>query len=247
MTLVIKRPRASIPCPGTASRTWIPGFRRTAIFLPRSDLELAGMSDEGLLRYAAEAKRANAPEPAQQAMWHLLFRDEGRVRARVALKLPAHLRHHRDVVATWVLERVFDSALKLQLRGESIGEFRRYCNIVVDRQYVSFWRTQQGKAIENETELPGYADDGDAGRDLRGGDLDVDALVRRVELREVVEVVTGRLSHDHAAIVRRAIWDDQASKDVAAEFGTSAANVDQITSRFRRELRAECERRGVRW
>lgn len=47
----------------------------------------------------------------------------------------------------------------------------------------------------------------------------------------------------HVAILRRAIWDDQASKVVAAEFGETDANVDQIKTRFKKALRDECERR----
>jgi hypothetical protein len=50
---------------------------------------------------------------------------------------------------------------------------------------------------------------------------------------------------EHVAILRRAIWDDQPSKTVAEEFGTSAMNVDQIKTRFKRLVREECERRGV--
>ena len=63
---------------------------------------------------------------------------------------------------------------------------------------------------------------------------------------EVLTAALARMSNaDHVAIVRRAFWDDQPSKDVAEEFGTTAANVDQIKTRFRKLVREECEARGV--
>jgi hypothetical protein len=206
------------------------------------------MPDERLLGYAADAKRAGATADAQTAMWLLDYRHEGRLRGRVALKLPSHLRHHRGVVADWVLERVYASALKLQLRGESVNEFAKFCNVAVERQVVSFWRSAQGKALERETALPsGPGDGNDGARDARGEELDVDALVRRIEYTDIVDCVLAQVNAEHVQILRRAIWDDRGSKDVALEFGTTASNVDQITSRFRREVRAECERRGVSW
>jgi hypothetical protein len=47
----------------------------------------------------------------------LLWLHEDRMRNRVRLRLPPHLRHHDETVAEWVLERVTRSALKLPLEG----------------------------------------------------------------------------------------------------------------------------------
>jgi hypothetical protein len=75
------------------------------------------MSDTELVRYVAAAKASGATEEAVTATFVLLWLHEDRMRNRVRLRLPPHLRHHDETVAEWVLERVTRSALKLPLEG----------------------------------------------------------------------------------------------------------------------------------
>lgn len=214
-------------------------------FLHRSESELAGMSDAQLVRYVADAKRAGSSDHAVTATFMLLYRHEQRIRRRVCLRIPAHLQHHADTVADWVLERITRSALKLPLRGDSVGEWVNWWKQAVTRQVISFWRSAEGKALEQETALPSEHQDDEARADTLGVELDVERLVARASYDEAIEAALSSLGERDQAIVRAAFWDDRSSKDVAGEFGTSANNVDQIKSRFRDTLRAECERRGL--
>jgi hypothetical protein len=205
------------------------------------------MQDEELVRYVAEARRAGAREHAITATHMLLFKHEDRMRRRIRMRVPNHLRHHAESVADWVLERVARSALALQVRGESVGEWVNWWTNAIDRQVVSYWRTAQGKALERSEWLPSEHD-GEEGSpaDWLGEDLDLDRLISQVSYGEAIEAALSSLDNDHhVAILRRAIWDDQASKVVAAELGETDANVDQIKTRFKRALREECERRGL--
>ena len=180
------------------------------------------------------------------ATFILLYLHEERIRNRVRLRIPRHLQHHADTVADWVLERVTRSALKLPLRGESVGEWVNWWKEAVRRQVISFWRSAQGKALEREAALPSERrDDDDGPADTLGVELDVDRLLAQACYDEVIDVALANLGERNRAIVRAAFWDDRPSKDVADEMGTSANNVDQIKSRFRDAVRAECERRGL--
>jgi hypothetical protein len=256
MTTTAPPPRSATPLPAplrfgaqpAALLAARPRFVRLAMaFVPRSEPELAAMPDEQLVRYVAGAKRAGATDHATTGTFMLLYRHEPRMRNRVRARLPRHLAHHADTVADRVLERVTKSALTLAFRGGSVGEWVRWWTVAIDRQYVSFFRTREGKALEREAPLPSerQGEDDEAPPDRLGVDLDVDALLSRTMGAEIVQSVLDAMDNpEHVAILRRAIWDDQASKLVADEFGTTDMNVDQIKTRFKRDLRAECERRG---
>jgi DNA-directed RNA polymerase specialized sigma24 family protein len=217
-------------------------------FVPRSEAQLSGLSDEDLVGYVARAKRAGADEHARTATFLLLYRHENRMRRKVQAQLPAFLAHHSDTVEEWVLAKVWASALKLPLKGESAGEWTNWCKQVVTRQVVSFWRSAQGQALQKEIEWPdqrAVGDDDGVGADTIGEPLDIDALALSLDLRAVIDVALGDLNARHRAIVGAAYFEDRPSKDVGAQFGESHANVDQIKKRFRSALRAELVARGV--
>jgi DNA-directed RNA polymerase specialized sigma24 family protein len=217
------------------------------MFRPRTELQLHKMGDEELVRYVVDAKRAGRQEEAETGMFILLFKHESRMRYRVSLQVPAHLQKHADAVADWVVPRVWDSLLKLPLRGESVGEFVNYYKAAVRGRVIDFFKTTEGKTLERQEQLPSEHQ-GEPGTraDALGEDFDVDAVIAQIDLEEIVDAALGQMDNsEHIAIIRRAFWDDQASNAVAEEFGTSAMNVDQIKSRFRKLLREECERRGV--
>jgi DNA-directed RNA polymerase specialized sigma24 family protein len=211
-----------------------------------SDAELYAAGDEELLRHIAASKQADDLDAARTAMHMLLYKHERRIRRRVGLRLPEHLAHHEDTVAAWVLARVMESALKLGLEGESVGEWVRWYGTAVDRQVISFFRSAQGQALEREATL--VAGDGEDGMppEQPAADFDPNLAVAQLCHAGLVQDVLDRMENPmHVAVVRAAFWDDLPSAQIAAANGTSAANVDQIKSRFKRELRAECERRGV--
>lgn len=181
-------------------------------------------------------------------MFLLLHRHEKRIRRKVQAQLPSFLSHHSETIEEWVLEKVWASALKLPLKGESAGEWTNWWKTVATRQVVSFWRSKQGQALEREIEWPDQRTSGDhdsPGADTVGEDLDIDALALSLDYRGAIDAALQQLSDKHRAIVEAAYFEDRPSKDVGAEFGETDANVDQIKKRFREALRAELLARGV--
>ncbi len=147
-----------------------------------------------------------------------------------------------------MLEKLWASALKLPLKGESAGEWTNWWMTVVTRQVVSFWRSKQGQALEKEIEWPdqrAMGDDDSPGADSVGEDLDVDALAVSLDYRAAIDAALLGLNETHRAIVEAAYFEDRPSKDVGAEFGETHDNVDQIKKRFREALRAELIARGI--
>ena len=69
-----------------------------------------------------------------------------------------------------MLERVWKSALKLPVTGESTGEWVNWSKTVISRQVISFFRSSQGQALEEEQQWPD-ADGGSSAPDTVGVEL----------------------------------------------------------------------------
>lgn len=213
----------------------------------RSEAELYEMDDLGLVQHVHNAKAAGQDDQARLATHMLLFKHERRMRHRVAVRMPDHLAHHAESAAEWVLERVSRSALKLGFEGQSVGEWVNWWGRAIDRQCISFWRTAEGQSLERQQALASeHAGDDDTAADTLGEPLDVERLVAQACYSEIVQAVLGRMRNPmHMQAIRLAFWDDLESSEVARRCGTTAANVDQIKSRFKKDLTQECRRRGV--
>jgi len=209
---------------------------------------LSQLLDEDLVAYVAGAKAADADEHARTATFLLLYRHEQRMRRKVQAQLPAFLSYHAVTIEEWVLAKVWSSALKLPLKGESAGEWTNWWKTAVTRQVVSFWRSSQGQALEKEIEWPdqqAVGDDDATGTDTIGEAFDIDELALSLDYRAAINAAMADLNVTHRAIVDAAYFEDRPSKDVGAEFGETHDNVDQIKKRFRNALRAALVARGV--
>ena len=216
-------------------------------YRPLTDAQLFDLDEIRLVAHVAEAKRQGDLEQARRAVQMLMFVHEAKMRRRVGLRLPDHLAHHEEVVASWVLKKVLESALKLQLEGESIGEWVSWWSTAIDRQVISFWRSAQGQALEKEAKLAaaGEGDNAADGLERVSDGFDVDRLVAQTCYAIVVADVIDRMQNEaHVKVVRMSMHD-LPSADIAARLGLTIANVDKITSRFRRDLKAECLARGI--
>jgi len=230
--------------PMPASRS--PISHRPDAFIPKTERQLYDLAPEALLAYVTRAKGAKAKDHARTAIHMLLFRHEERMRTRVRARLPLHLAHHADTVSDWVLERIMRSALKLQLEGESIGEWVNWTETAIARQIISFWRTAQGQALEQQRMLASEHEEDEGVHDSLGVDFDEERVADRIDAIGAIDAVLGSMSNrDHVAILNAVFWEDRSSAYVATEYGTSVANVDQIKTRFRKELRSELEARGL--
>lgn len=253
MTMLLARPA------GAQARTPVRSPRRRAAlainrppltvisFRPLPDDELYELGDDDLLGYIVAARKARAGDHAETATHMLLYKHETRIRKRIAWKLPEHLRRHADTVAEWVIERVTKSALRLKLEGETVGHWVSWWQTAVDRQFISFFRSKQGQALEAERSLPSeHHGDDDAPPDRLGIDFDDEQVVERALHGQIVASALAKVPNQtHGEIIRAAFWDDRTSKDIAAQYGETPNNIDQIKSRFRRDLRAECRAWGV--
>ena len=217
------------------------------MFIAKTEHQLAEMSDEELVRYVAEAKRAKQPSHAKTGTFMLLYRHESRMRRRVQAQLPTFLGHLSDTVEDFVLARVWESALKLPVKGESVGEWVNWWKTAVGRQVISFWRSRQGQALESETEWPSEREDAGGKRrpDPIGREMDVDSVLDSVEYAAAIDAVLETRSERDRKIIAAAIFEDRPSKDVGNDFDETPVNVDKIKSRFRLDLRAELDRRGL--
>ena len=181
-------------------------------------------------------------------MFLVMYRHEQRMRRRVQNLLPEHLRHHSEIVEEWVLERVWKSALKLQLTGESVGEFVNWTKTAIGRQVISFFRSSQGQSLAQEEPWPDERpNDEPGGRrpDKLGSEPDVDALLLSLDYRAALDAALAALNPRHREIVEAAYLDDFPSKQVADQLGETVANVDQVKKRFRAELHEQLLARGV--
>lgn len=216
-------------------------------FRRRSEAELYEMDELALVEYVQNAKAAHQDDQARLAVHMLLFKHERRMRHRVAIRMPQHLAHHADIAAEWVLERVSRSALKLAFAGQSVGEWVNWWGTAIDRQCISFWRTAQGQSLEREQSLASeHVGEDDAAPDTLGEPLDVERLLAQACYSDIVQAVLAAIHNPmHVEVLRLAFWDDLESAEVARRCETTASNVDQIKSRFKKELKQECQRRAV--
>lgn len=245
---VAERRRAGIPRRRRIDMSALRPGSPPSSFQSRPDAELARDSDEQLLAYVARARHAGATRDAQNAVWLLLYRHETRMRRRVQNLLPAHLSHHSESVEEWVLDRVWKSALKLQLTGESVGEFVNWTKTAIGRQVISFFRSAQGQSLAQEEPWPDEQPESEGGRRAPpiGAALDIDALARSLDYGSALEAALSALNPRHRAVVQAAYLDDLPSKQVADQLGETVANVDQIKKRFRAELHDQLMARGVK-
>lgn len=194
---------------------------------PHDDLTLQQLSDEELVLYLRGAREHGDVDGARLALRVLVFGYMDHVRARVALKVP---RHAVDEVAG----RALLSAISGAFRGASIGEFRAWLHVIVDRRIADFHRT--GK-VEMVALARGY----DAVASLED---ETGAVV----LEGVVEKVMAELSETHRAVVERYVFDGFSAEETARELArlfpghgpkTSPQNVHKLAQRFRDRVRAE--------
>jgi DNA-directed RNA polymerase specialized sigma24 family protein len=205
------------------------GFRS----LPSSELELHNRSDDDLITYVRTARTHGDTDGANLALRVLVFGYMDHVTARVAIKVPAHA---VDEVAGQALISAVTSAF----RGESVGEFRSWLHVIVDRRIADFHRAGR---VEVVPLLPDH--DALASLDDTGG---------TIAAQNVVDATMAELSELHRAVVDLYVFDGLSAQETALELAQrfpsppnaqiSADNVHKIAQRFRDRVRASLEEAG---
>jgi RNA polymerase sigma factor (sigma-70 family) len=191
------------------------------LFRPFDEQELQRLDDDRLIGYMRRARAAGDPSAAT-ALAILVYGHWPNVERRVRMKLPAQ--HVEDLTGD-----IIATAITSAFDGTSVGEFVAWLSTITRREIADFYRRGPGRMDVADAEGPEPEAPSDTGQ---------------VEVRDAIERVTATLRDDHRAIVDMVVFDDRTATEAADAAGTSAANVHQIVSRFRRALRGELEAGG---
>ncbi|WP_028062065.1 RNA polymerase sigma factor [Solirubrobacter soli] len=165
--------------------------------------------DDDALIAYVRAARLHGHESSRVALAVLVYGHWHNVSRRVALKVP-------PAAVEDVTSEVLVSALQSAFGGSSQGEFHVWLQTITTRRIVDFHRRARPVV----------------GLDERLAAPEEDAM----DVTDAVERVLTRLSDEHRRVVELVVFAGLAASEVD---GVSAANVHQITSRFRRALREE--------
>ncbi|UJA20898.1 hypothetical protein HJD18_12200 [Thermoleophilia bacterium SCSIO 60948] len=206
-----------------------------APFRDRSDIELDAFTEEELLtqmRAAREHGDGAAERRARDVLaWKVGTRLEPRLRLRLKGESESAIEQIRDAI--------IDSLLKAEYAGETIGEVRSFANTVFERRVADHYRRKRLRTTElaeenlDEEEGPVGAvllEESESGAvEVQMVADDVLAARNPIHVRVVNLYLQGRPSKEIARIVNDEHEDELGSP-------MTAANVDQITRRFRRDI-----------
>lgn len=155
--------------------------------------------------------RSASGESARTALAILVYGHWHNVARRVSLKVPAEA--VEDVTG-----EVLVSAIQSAFGGSSVGEFAAWLRTITARRIADFHRHRVPATVPlDDVSVVAPAEDG-------------------VALTDLIERVLARLNAEHRRVVELVVLEGRPAAEVD---GVSAANVHQITSRFRRALREE--------
>jgi DNA-directed RNA polymerase specialized sigma24 family protein len=180
------------------------------VFRALGEAELGRLDDDALIAYVRSARSDGHPS-ARVALAVLVYGHWHNVARRVALKVP-------PAAVEDVTSDVLVSAIQSAFDGSSEGEFHVWLRTITARRIADFHRRAQPLAVPlDEVSVEAPADGA-------------------VVVQDAVSRVLDRLSDAHRRVVEQVVFEGLAPSEVE---GVGAANVHQITSRFRRALREE--------
>ena len=180
------------------------------MFRPLGEPELIRLDDDALIAYV-RAARLHGDASSRVALAVLVYGHWHNVTRRVALKVP-------PAAVEDVSSDVLVSALQSAFDGSSEGEFHVWLATITARRIADFHRRPRPATVDLDDVTVAAPD------------------ARAVDVTDAVERVLARLSEEHRRVVELVVFAGLAASEVD---GFSAANVHQITSRFRRALREE--------
>jgi RNA polymerase sigma factor (sigma-70 family) len=199
-----------------------------ASFRRLSDPELQRLSDDELIDYIRKARAAGMPDEVDRAVAILAWGYMPTIRNRVRLRIP-------DEEVEEVAWDALEGALKSAFDGDSTVQFRGWIRIIIRNKVADFWR-RHGKD-PRQVPLP---EEHERDEDVWGVTPSVEGPTPGlVDLEAAIDQAYDELERDgHRQVIDEALFADRPSGEVAAEIeGMTAANVDQIKTRFRRRVR----------
>jgi DNA-directed RNA polymerase specialized sigma24 family protein len=180
------------------------------VFRALGETDLGRLDDEALIAYV-RAARSHGDGSARVALAVLVYGHWHNVARRVALKVP-------PAAVEDVTSDVLVSALQSAFDGSSEGEFHVWLRTITQRRIADFHRRAGAATVGLEDVVVEAPEEGVIG------------------VTDAVERVLARVGAEHRRVVELVVFEGRAASEVD---GVSAANVHQITSRFRRALREE--------
>lgn len=199
-----------------------------ARFRRLSDPELQRLTDDELIDYIRQARADGMPEEVDRAVAILAWGYMPTIRNRVRLRIP-------DQEVEEVAWDVLEGALKSAFDGDSTIQFRGWIRIIVRNKVADYWR-RHGKDPRH-VPLP---EEHERDEDVWGVTPSVEGSTPGlIDLEAAIDQAYDELERpEHREVIDEALFADRPSSEVAAEIeGMTAANVDQIKTRFRRRVR----------
>lgn len=206
-------------------------------FEPIPDSKLQVLADEQLVEYMRSSRTAGLPEEVRRASGILLWRDYGRIKQKVGLKVPPG--SIEDVAGSVML-----SVLEATITASSIGEVRSLVNTITARRIADF----TDKRARTPTSDPLAEEHDGEDQIYPGGQPSTPDGTSQVAADELIEQALEGISEQHRRVIELGgkehdRFEGRSAREVAeqirVEFGNtiSEANVHQILSRFRLRLK----------
>lgn len=203
------------------------------IFRPRYENELVQLPAESIIEYAIAARDAGYPQEFERAIRITVYILRPRIEALVSFKITDPT--DRDQVVGEVTIDAIRSAATIS--GSHVGEVYNWIKTIARRRIADFY----GRPKSRTRQVPiGPAGDGDRPDGVEP--VDDEQPQQAVLIEVVIEKLLESRSPAHVEVIRRRRRGEP-SRGIAEALGgagggdgMTAANVDQIFSRFRKEL-----------
>lgn len=211
-------------------------------FKPKSKSELSRLEDDVLIAYAVAARDAGQPDQFRAAVEVFITNRRRMVVALVADKVPEYA---TDDVVSEVMLSAFESLSTIS--GVATGQFVNWIKRIVVFKVADFYRKAEGTPRADSIHTGDDDEEGpfiqiiDKGAD-RSGETEVQIIFQEVldsrppvHQRAILLRIEGYSSIETAEVVNEELQSGEIESDGSSKM--TPANVDQIYSRFKKDLK----------
>jgi DNA-directed RNA polymerase specialized sigma24 family protein len=211
-------------------------------FKRRPTHELDRLSDEELIAYVVAAREAGDGQAIKDGLGVLAHRRIPDLKRRAAIKVP--FQDAEDLAM-----QALGEAVLARFEGSSVGEFMSLVHTILSRRIADHYEKRE-RTLDT-VPLP-EEHSGDEEIHHREAAITPDPS-GAVGLSDLVERILDGRSDEHQRVIELYVLEDLSAEDTAAQVNEqypaanpkmSVANVHQIASRFREELRQGLEATG---
>lgn len=198
------------------------------------DYELELLTDEQLIAYVRAGRDVGQLPAARRALQILVFGYERNVKLRLRLKgVPVEALE--DLTQDAIVR-----AVGAAFDGTSVGQFRSWLNVIVDRTRADYFRVRARRPVEDPLPTEHASDSTSWAKEPA-----VESRDGEVEVQLVIDEVLETFSHAQREAIVLHVFDGLTAREVSGRMeGMSENNVAQIATRFRARLRSQLEAEG---